>query len=108
MKKILFIASFLSLTSCVDNSVDSQQIINNERRTLRSIMTRTSVIENELDTLLSMSRVQSDVNNLMMGRIVVIDSVFVLSLKKEDALFLGVSEEIYDKYLEYVERLNGM
>lgn len=71
-------------------------------------MTRTSVIENELDTLLSMSRVQSDVNNLMMGRIVVIDSVFVLSLKKEDALFLGVSEEIYDKYLEYVERLNGM
>lgn len=98
----------MSLTSCVDNSVDSQQIINNERRTLRSIMTRTSVIENELDTLLSMSRVQSDVNNLMMGRIVVIDSVFVLSLKKEDALFLGVSEEIYDKYLEYVERLNGM
>lgn len=71
-------------------------------------MTRTSVIENELDTLLSMSRVQSDVNNLMMGRIVVIDSVFVLSLKKEDAQFLGVSEEIYDKYLEYVERLNGM
>lgn len=71
-------------------------------------MTRTSVIENELDTLLSMNRVQSDVNNLMMGRIVVIDSVFVLSLKKEDALFLGVSEEIYDKYLEYVERLNGM
>lgn len=71
-------------------------------------MTRTSVIENELDTLLSMSRVQSDVNNLVMGRIVVIDSVFVLSLKKEDALFLGVSEEIYDKYLEYVERLNGM
>lgn len=71
-------------------------------------MTRTSVIENELDTLLSMSRVQSDVNNLMMGRIVVIDSVFVLSLKEEDALFLGVSEEIYDKYLEYVERLNRM
>lgn len=71
-------------------------------------MTRTSVIENEPDTLLSMSRVQSDVNNLMMGRIVVIDSVFVLSLKKEDALFLGVSEEIYDKYLEYVERLNRM
>lgn len=71
-------------------------------------MTRTSVIENELDTLLSMSRVQSDVNNLVMGRIVVIDSVFVLSLKKEDALFLGVSEEIYDKYLEYVERLNRM
>ena len=75
---------------------------------MRSIMTRTSVIENELDTLLSMSRVQSDVNNLMMGRIVVIDSVFVLSLKEEDALFLGVSEEIYDKYLEYVERLNRM
>lgn len=71
-------------------------------------MTRSSVIENELDTLLSMSRVQSDVNNLMMGRIVVIDSVFVLSLKEEDALFLGVSEEIYDKYLEYVERLNRM
>lgn len=34
------------------------------------------------------------------------DSLFVLAIKREDALFLGVSEDVYDKYLDYIDRLN--
>lgn len=42
----------------------------------------------------------------MMGRVLQRDSVFVLAIKKEDALFLGISEDVYDRYLDYVDRLN--
>jgi hypothetical protein len=52
------------------------------------------------------SRLQADLDNLMMGRIIYVDSMYVLAIKKEDALFLGVTDEIYDSYLGYVERLN--
>ena len=33
-------------------------------------------------------------------------SILSLAIKKEDALFLGVTEDVYDKYLDYVVRLN--
>lgn len=42
----------------------------------------------------------------MMGRVIFKDSVFILSIKKEDANFLGVSEDVYDRYLDYVDKLN--
>ena len=32
--------------------------------------------------------------------------ILSLAIKKEDALFLGVTEDVYDKYLDYVVRLN--
>lgn len=48
----------------------------------------------------------SDVDNLMMGRVIQQDSIFILAIKREDALFLGVSADIYDKYIDYVDRLN--
>lgn len=52
------------------------------------------------------SRTQSNVDNLMMGRVVRKDSMFVLSIKREDAVFLGVPNEVYDEYLDYVMKLN--
>lgn len=48
----------------------------------------------------------SDVDNLMMGRVIQQGSIFILAIKREDALFLGVSADIYDKYIDYVDRLN--
>ena len=52
------------------------------------------------------SKLQSDVDNLMMGRVIQKQGVFVLALKREDAEFLGISEDVYDKYLDYVDSLN--
>lgn len=53
-----------------------------------------------------MSKLQADVDNMMRGRVIQKDSVFVLAIKKEDALFLGINEDVYERYLDYVDRLN--
>ena len=49
---------------------------------------------------------QSDIDNLMINRVTFRDGAYVLTIKREDALFLGVSEEVYDSYVEYVDKLN--
>lgn len=107
MKRYLYVL-ILSLLccSCVENTIDSQHLEEqNQQRSLRSLMTKSSSVPQE-DSLTIMSKLQSDVDNLMMGRVIQKDSLFVLAIKKEDAIFLGVSEEVYDKYLDYVDRLN--
>lgn len=90
----------------MENTIDSQHTEEQDKpRTLRSLMTRSSSVPQE-DSLTMMSKLQSDVDNLMMGRVIKKDSVFILAIKREDALFLGVSEDVYDKYLDYIDRLN--
>lgn len=59
------------------------------------------------DSLFMMNKIQKDLDHLMMNRIIFKDSVYVLAIRREDAIFLGVSEETYDRYVEYVEGLNG-
>ncbi len=107
MKRLFFLFSMLSICwSCVENTVDSQHEAEQKKpRTLRSLVTRSSGMMQE-DSLTVKSRLQSDVDNLMMGRVIMKDSIFVLAIKREDAIFLGVSEEVYDSYLNYVDRLN--
>lgn len=106
MKHYLFVLTLIVCCSCVENPIDSQQLEEqNIPRSLRSLMTKSSSTPQE-DSLTIMSKLQSDVDNLMMGRVIKKDSLFVLAIKKEDALFLGVSQDIYDKYLDYVDRLN--
>ena len=90
----------------MENTIDSQHTEEQDKpRTLRSLMTRSSSVPQE-DSLTMKSKLQSDVDNLMMGRVIKKDSVFILAIKREDALFLGVSEDVYDKYLDYIDRLN--
>ena len=59
------------------------------------------------DSITMVSRVQGDLNNLMLSRIVKRDDIYVLSIKREDEIFLGVSNELYDTYIEYVDVLNS-
>lgn len=100
------LAILFLLSACVENAVDSEHADNNGgQRTLRSILTKSSSFHQE-DSLTIMSNLQTDVDNLMMGRVIQQDSIFILAIKREDALFLGVSADIYDKYIDYVDRLN--
>lgn len=107
MKQFPFILLLLFFcSSCIQNTVDAQFDDEQEKpRTLRSLMTKSGTVPQE-DSLTMMSKLQSDVDNLMMGRVIMKDGIFVLTLKREDALFLGVSEDVYDRYLDYVDRLN--
>ena len=43
----------------------------------------------------------------MLSRIVKINNTYVLSLKREDAIFLGIPSELYDSYVDYVDKLNN-
>lgn len=102
---VCLIVSFL-LASCVENTVESQLVEGaDDSRALRSLLTK-SVGSHQEDSLTMLSKLQSDVDYLMMGRVIQKDSLFVLAIKKEDALFLGVTEDVYDKYLDYVVRHN--
>lgn len=106
MKQFSCILMLFLCCSCIRNTVDAQfDDVQDKPRTLRSLMTKSGTYPQE-DSLTMMSKLQSDVDNLMMGRVVMKDGAFVLALKREDALFLGVSEDVYDRYLDYVDRLN--
>ena len=43
----------------------------------------------------------------MLSRIIKKEGIYILSIKREDAIFLGVDNETYDRYLDYIERLNS-
>lgn len=100
------IVLFFFCVSCVEPPTEAEY---NDRcdkqRSLRTVLTRSTDLIQE-DSLTIMSKLQSDVDNLMMGRVIQRDSVFVLAIHKEDALFIGISEDVYNKYLDYVDWLN--
>lgn len=98
-------AMLLLCCSCAENTVEPQDKTTEKPKTLRSLLTKASTPIPE-DSLTVISKLQSDADNLMMGRIIQKDSIFVLAIKKEDALYLGISEDTYSRYLDYVARLN--
>lgn len=105
--KIAVISAVVAMLSGCINDTTTDVKVNNikeQMQMVEKVLSRTVV--NQTDSLTMMSRQQSDVDNLMMGRVVFKDSIYTLAIKREDAIFLGVSEEIYDKYQKYVEELN--
>lgn len=107
MKKVLYVLILLFICpSCVENAIDSEyKEEQGQSKNLQSLLTKSAAMPQE-DSITIMSKLQSDVDNLMMGRVIQQDSVFVLAIKREAALFLGVSDDVYDRYLDYVARLN--
>lgn len=104
----LLVVVFSSLLiSCVENSLDGKIVIKEPSNvlTLESLTTRGSIPIEE-DSLTIISKQQSDVDHLMMSRIIQKDGQYVLAIKKEDALFLGISEDVYDKYVGVVNEYN--
>ena len=107
MKRLcMTLIGLVILYSCISNPLDSkQEDLGNNDSPLRTLLTKSAPIQQE-DSLVIMSRLQKDVNYLMMNRIVFKDSVYVLAIKKHEALFLDVPEDVYDHYVEYVYSLN--
>lgn len=107
-KIAVIFAAVAVLGGCINDTTTDVKISNIEtqKQKVESILSRT-VVE-PVDSLTMLSRQQSDVDNLMMGRVIFKDSVYTLAIKREDAIFLGVSEKTYDRYQEYVEQLNNI
>lgn len=93
----------LACSSCIENAIDSRQ---EEDRplTLQSLLTKSGA-EPE-DSLVMLNKLQSDVDNLMMGRVINRNGTFVLAITREAAGYYGVPDEVYDMYIEYVSTLN--
>ena len=103
-KYLLVLLLLLACSSCIENAIDSRQE-EDRPRTLQSLLTKSGT-EPE-DSLVMLNKLQSDVDNLMMGRVVEKDGVFVLAITRETAYYFGVPDEVYDMYVEYVDVLNG-
>ena len=58
------------------------------------------------DTAYVRSKLQSDQDIFMMSMVIFKDSLYVLSINEEDASYLGISKEIYGRYIDCVTRLN--
>ncbi len=111
MKKIVLklsvvFTAILFSGACIQDNVDSSAIDEPEKRPkrLEDIITRSNI--EQPDSLTMLNIMQSDVDNLMINRVTFRDGSYVLTIKREDALFLGVSEEVYDNYVDYVDKLN--
>ena len=107
MKLLSAVLTMLFLfCACVSNPLDSKQEDQIKKSSPLRALTK-SMPPSQEDSLTMMSKIQRDVDYLMMNRIVLRDSVYVLTIRRQDAIFLGVSEEIYDRYVEYVAGLNA-
>lgn len=105
--KLLVVVFSTSLLSCVENTLDGKIVVSQPSQglTLEALTTR-GTIPIEEDSLTVRSKQQSDVDHLMMSRIVQKNGQYVLAIKKEDALFLGISEDVYNKYVGVVNEYN--
>lgn len=75
--------------------------------TLKSVLATTRSAAGEtLDSAYVRSRIQSDKDIFMLNRVVFKNGVYILALKESDAAFLGISSEIYGRYVDYVNNLN--
>ena len=107
LSKLLVIVFTTIFISCVENTLDGKIVVKEPSQglTLESLTTR-GTIPIEEDSLTIRSRQQADVDNLMMSRIVQKDGQYILAIKKEDALFLGISEDVYNEYVGVVNEYN--
>lgn len=108
MKRIIFLIALLSVcNACIENPIDSQQTFSNDgKRTFKSLMTR-SVAPKSIDSLRMISLFQSNFDNMIMNQIIMKDSVLVLAISSEEATDLGIPQEMYNRYVDYVSRLNA-
>lgn len=96
------------LHSCysVPASIDIQEVESTKGNNRRLATTRSTVITRE-DSIRMICKIQGDIDNLMLNRVIKKEDIYVLAIKREDANFLGIDNTTYDRYLDYVERLNS-
>ena len=101
------LAALLLMTACVEELHNQVQTEKDDINSSPSARFRTKATGiNDTDSLKVQSKIQSDVENLLMSRIVFRDSAYVLSLSQEAAAIIGIPNDIFNMYLGYVEELN--
>lgn len=98
--------TLMTLVSCIENEVDNSEI--NQIGDLKSSKMRIVRLSDmqKSDSLIIVSRLQSDMDIKVIRNISIEDGEYKLNLTLKTALELGVNEETYNKYRVYVENLN--
>lgn len=100
----------MAATSCAlqESAQMESQSSNNSEMTLESLLLPTTKSSFDIvqDTAYIRSKLQSDQDIFMMSMVIFKDSLYVLSINEEDASYLGISKEIYGRYIDCVTRLN--
>ena len=110
MRYLIIIGSILLLSACQESNFKSTCPSHIEEKLVsrQTLITKTHSDSLRIDSLKLLNIYQSDVNNLMMNHIIFKDGRFTLTLSERDINTLGISIDIYMKYLEYVDELNQM
>lgn len=109
MKKISIFALLCIAMSCtLQEHSPTEPSSEDVPLTLKSVLAPTtrSAAGETLDSAYARSRIQSDKDIFMLNRVVFKNGVYILALKESDAAFLGISSDIYGRYVDYVNNLN--
>ncbi len=109
MKKISIFALLCIAMSCTfQEHSPTEPSSEDVPLTLKSVLAPTtrSAVGETLDSAYVRSRIQSDKDIFMLNRVVFKNGVYILALKESDAAFLGISSDIYGRYVDYVNNLN--
>lgn len=107
MKKLITVMGLIFvLVSCATELEvvnDQPETKNQHKKTATSTKSNSPVF----DAFKAESAIQQNRDLMMLSTIVQIDGRYTLFLTKEEAGILGVSEAMYDKYLNIVEDMNN-
>lgn len=107
MKKFLLIFLFLSIVSCSRNILEGvSPEASTEVCDIESHLTKSGAPSCQMDSLELAVFFQTDKDHIMINRVIFKDSVYVLGISRSSAYDIGISKDLYDKYLEYVDELN--
>ena len=102
--KLLLILFLLFISICLDSCAQKEIEMKDATTRVASRPVVIPIPNNEDGHLLKAIR-DSDPIFLLMNATVVIDGKFVLSLSKDAAISLGISEQQFDMYCEYIQNV---
>ncbi|MCM1176534.1 MAG: hypothetical protein NC115_06050 [Bacteroidales bacterium] len=100
--KLYYLLPALLLSGCVVAEMTAEQEQPQQRRGLPQTRSAGAIT----DTAAVMSFLQSDTELMLISQIYYKDGVMIIALSKEDALDLGIPEDMYDKYCEEIRQVN--
>lgn len=106
-KNIIFVVFGVIVTACATlQEVEVSEC--KEAREENVLMTKSEILDNPIDSLQMLSRIQSSHVMTLIRSIVKEEGVYVQSLTKSDLDTLGINETAFEFVEGYIQTLNGM
>lgn len=108
---LLSISMFLMTISCMRQLSEAAQtespVRKDDNENFPHFVNTKSLLGEPEDSLSRLIFCQQDPDMRMLNQIIRVDGEYVLAITAEEAQVLGIPEEIYTKYVQYVGALNN-